>query len=212
MPVRAIMNNSGRKLIGKYPSGKMERTIKWEGTLERDYVSILEWQQDVIEYWEQPIKIKYHLNGKMRYYTPDFLVIRNSGKSLVEVKPRYRLEDPNTLLQIKVGIDFCLKKDMHFKVVSDEIREGQFLKNIKLLERYSLENVSLFFINDAVAMVLKTESISIEELSNYMGVRGYSSAIQKVYFLVYKSIIKVNMDEPITIRSLILGGNPNAQS
>ncbi|GAB6178832.1 hypothetical protein JCM14036_01510 [Desulfotomaculum defluvii] len=207
MPVRKITNRSaGRNLIGKYPSSKMGRTIFWEGTLERDFVSLLEWDANVLEYWEQPIKIKSIFNNKVSHYTPDFLVIKEGVTELVEVKPSNRINNPNTLRQTSIGKDFCLKKGIVFKIVTEEIRNGHLLWNIQMLERYSREKVSLFFINEAISKVINSKLITLEFLKMYMKSKGYDDAIQKIYYLIYRNILKVNLDEPISSKNTNLGG------
>lgn len=74
MRVRKI--SSYGKAVGRFSSFKMKDLIHWESSLERDYFFILEFDQQVIEYYEQPLKIEYIFENKKRTYTPDILVKR----------------------------------------------------------------------------------------------------------------------------------------
>ncbi|MDJ0574365.1 MAG: hypothetical protein QNJ65_04270 [Xenococcaceae cyanobacterium MO_234.B1] len=74
--VRPINNAGCRKIIGKFPSVKMQTVIWWESQIERDYIYLLEIDSDVVAYYGQPFKIQYTDKGKSRNYTPDFLVER----------------------------------------------------------------------------------------------------------------------------------------
>jgi hypothetical protein len=56
---RKITNAGNRKVIGKFPSLKMNRVIWWESQLERDYIYLLEIDPEVLSYSEQPFTISY---------------------------------------------------------------------------------------------------------------------------------------------------------
>ena len=51
---RKITNRGSKKVIGKFPSLKMNTTIWWESQLERDYIYLLEIDPDVTAYQGQP--------------------------------------------------------------------------------------------------------------------------------------------------------------
>jgi hypothetical protein len=81
--VRKITNAGSKKVIGKFPSIKMDAIIWWESQIERDYIYLLEIDPDVISYVGQPFKIFYTDLGKSRSYTPDFLVKRTKSAEIV---------------------------------------------------------------------------------------------------------------------------------
>ncbi|MGQ4648881.1 hypothetical protein [Lyngbya aestuarii] len=56
---RKITNAGNRKVIGKFPSLKMNAVIWWESQLERDYIYLLEIDPEVLSYGEQPLTISY---------------------------------------------------------------------------------------------------------------------------------------------------------
>ena len=88
-----IPKNTGTlKNIGKFPSLKNKTSIWFESHLERDYIHLIEFDDDVIKYREQPFKIKYSLNGNQRLYTPDFFVERQNRNQIIEVKPQSKIE------------------------------------------------------------------------------------------------------------------------
>jgi hypothetical protein len=78
--VRKPSNRGGvRKNIGKTPSLKAGRPVWWESLLERDYIVLLEFDPDVITFVEQPFRVRYSFEGRVRHYTPDFLVERKTS-------------------------------------------------------------------------------------------------------------------------------------
>lgn len=84
---RKITNAGSRKVIGKFPSLKMNTAIWWESQIERDYIYLLESDPIVLSYKSQPFSMNYTSLGKKRTYTPDFWVERADFQQVVEVKP-----------------------------------------------------------------------------------------------------------------------------
>ena len=73
--------------LSKFYSEKCKRTIVCESDQERGLFEVLETSNEVIWYQEQPMKIKYEINGKVKYYYPDVAVLFDDGKgAILEVK------------------------------------------------------------------------------------------------------------------------------
>ena len=87
MGVRRI-TNGGRKVIGKFPSIKNGRMVWWESQIERDYLYLLEIDPDVVSYEEQPLKIRYYLDGEPHLYTPIFGLSGETNSKLWKSKTR----------------------------------------------------------------------------------------------------------------------------
>ncbi|MBD3842159.1 MAG: hypothetical protein IE909_09785 [Campylobacterales bacterium] len=74
MSVRTIPKNY-RNVTGIHASVKSEEKAMFESTLERDFITLLEFDNDVVSFDVQPVKIKwFDQNGKSRSYFPDVLV------------------------------------------------------------------------------------------------------------------------------------------
>jgi hypothetical protein len=73
MPVRKI--KPGRFAItGRYPSIKTQSSHQFESSLERDFLTLLEFDEDVRSYEVQPVTIFYWHTNKQARYTPDIAV------------------------------------------------------------------------------------------------------------------------------------------
>lgn len=79
-------------MSGQYPSRKMGLTIQFESHKnELPYIRILDEDDDVIEFYDQPNKLRltYEGTGGKRitaFHTPDFFVIRKNSAGWEENK------------------------------------------------------------------------------------------------------------------------------
>ncbi len=98
-PARRVQGRRGN-LSGFFPSRKMGVAIQFESSLELSAIYLMEQDDAVLEFYDQPhtFKLKYldkagkKLQG--HFYTPDFLVVRTNGVFLEEWKME---EDLHTL-------------------------------------------------------------------------------------------------------------------
>jgi len=198
---RKITNRGTRKNIGFFPSKKNERPIAFESLLELDYIHLLEFDSDVLKYWEQPETIAYSYSCKHYRYTPDFFVKRKSKTQLIEIKPKSNLEkilcDDFKSKKYLAAAHYCKSKGYsEFKIITDEeIRSGSMLKNIKYLFSYSgLDVPSLERMKIKKAIEL-TGSQQIAELLLTITDRNdqFSKYYSYILAMVYNQEIKTNM-------------------
>jgi hypothetical protein len=137
MPVRKVSNRGGN-VIGHFPSLKMERMIAFESLIERDMIHMLDFEQDVEWFMEQPLTVAYQYKGKTRKYTPDFHVVRNGQDILVECKPEKRVHSDENQRRFAAAQLWCDAEGWIFQVVTDtQLRGGYRLQNVKLLTQFA---------------------------------------------------------------------------
>lgn len=146
---------SGRKNVsGRYPSGKMGRTIQFEShTVELPFIYQFEHDDDVLEYWDQPavpVKVVYRDGGKKRTvgiaHTADFFLLTRSGAAWIECKreeelarlaartPRYQRTDGGWECE---GADAYAKQyGLRYRVLSSAAINRTLVANLALLEDY----------------------------------------------------------------------------
>ncbi|WP_235584711.1 heteromeric transposase endonuclease subunit TnsA [Thiomicrospira sp. WB1] len=112
----------------------------FESTLERDFITTLEFDSKVTSFDVQPVQIEwFDKNGKRRSYTPDILVKRKtrSGEEtvLVEVKYRSDLEKDWADLKPKLmaGLRYAKQRGWKFKIMTEVEIRTILLKNAKFL-------------------------------------------------------------------------------
>jgi len=193
--------------IGMFPSLKMEGEIWYQSTLERDYIYLLEFDKDVISYVEQPGTIYATIAGKARRYQPDFKVYKTDEVSLVEVKPSRRLAAERTRIQLAIGTEYCKEHCLNFQVITEEIREGCFLDNVKMLFRYSHEKLSLYDMDKIFNSLMVTGLISIGQLCKELdGVIAKNRCLNLIYHMAWKHLLEVDLTIPVTKETIIIGG------
>ena len=81
-------------VTGYFPSKKNSRSIFFESMLEKKLFLSLEFDENVLNYLEQPVIIEYTNKNRKTTYCPDCLInYKNSKSKLVEVKYSSKLID-----------------------------------------------------------------------------------------------------------------------
>ncbi len=136
-------------------SSKNDTLHKFESSLERDFISVLEFDYLVDRYVEQPIEIEYLDDGKLRLYTPDFLVFyrtdrevcKNATPLLCEIKysEDIKKNGQEYTLKFQAASVYCKKHGYRFEVLTEREIRNDFLINARFLQRYKrvIESTSM---------------------------------------------------------------------
>jgi hypothetical protein len=106
MPVRKV-SNRGKNIIGGLPSIKLSRMVAFESLIERDLIYLLEFEQEVAWYAEQPFTIPYQHHGKALAYTPDFHILRGGQNVVAECKPAKFANTDENLVKFEAASAWC---------------------------------------------------------------------------------------------------------
>lgn len=144
----------------------------------------------------------YPSQGKLKRYTPDFLVIRSQSEQIVEVKPeRLAHADKNLKLRRQIA-PIAIANNMEFVVVTEKIiRVQPRLNNIKLLYKYA--KVSLSFSNylDCLEYFQNTKLISLLNAEQHLRAKGISRSL--LLRLLWNGVLVTDLMKPINSESLI---------
>lgn len=220
-PVRNI-GMGHTSLRGKLTSGKTNRQHKFESSLERDFLEIIDFDDKVLHYCEQPLTIEYKVSGKTYYYTPDFIVYytnKDIKPLLCEIK--YRKDLKKNWLELKpkfkAAIDYASSKNWRFKIITEKEIRNQYLVNIKFLSNYKEEKIDkLGFLtgideNDFDLLRFNINEIKMttpEELMLMSSSNREKQAelLYTIWYLVANNWIKCDLRKPLTIKSEIWVG------
>lgn len=139
MYVRNLRKPSAIKNVYKFSSSKNLSVILCESSLERDCCYHLEYCKDVVSYKSQPEGFYYSSGNKLCPYTPDFLVLNQDGSEyFLEVKPLNETFPDgfkNAFASKRIAAQ-KLGKPL-ILVTDKQIRNGAYLENLKLINKYS---------------------------------------------------------------------------
>lgn len=154
---RSIVTRSGRGYRGKFPSLKLGRLVHWESLLERDAILQTEYDPSVLTYQEQPCVVTYYdAEGTVRRYTPDLRIERQTGVTIVEVKPKRKLSQPSLRGKLEAIALRMQEREQAFQILTEI--------DIRHEPRYS----NLVRIHDALRNLNSVDRSPLAELPHYL--------------------------------------------
>ena len=198
MPVRKIPRYGAQKNIGKFFSVKTGLVAWYESLLERDYMYLLDFDPKVRYWHEQPFKVRYVLNGKTHFYTPDVEVHREPKKQVVEVKSQNQVDSGKFDSLFRIARSVCQNEGFEYVVVTDEmIRKQPRLDNIKKLWKYARTSIlpqhqllcRQFF------QEKRSEEVELGDLIAFFKSKGV--AAQVVYAMLFFGVLDFDLNQPL---------------
>lgn len=211
-------------LTGVVNSKRLRTTIQFESSLERDFIYLLEYEDNVKYYLEQPLEIKYvDSQGNNRRYYPDFLIEYFDGQipRLVEIKYESTLISKGAELHEKFHAAklFCEKKGFEFCVITDlQIRSERLieLNNYKFLDRYknffcniNKERSAFPEFNTDLQLLFsemeKQKKITVKNLLDEItdDKEKQAELIFLTWYMVSNNFLYTNLKEKLTLKSLV---------
>lgn len=209
MPVRKIPKNY-RSVTGTFPSYKNKRNIFYESLLERDFYLLLEFNDDVIFYEEQPFRIYYQRSKSTYRYTPDVLVHYNSELNLLpcvfEIKMSDEIKEKKVFFEEKFNqIEKYINiNDLDFRIFTELDIDKIYLENAMFLYRYKDLNNKTISKNILEKMKLFQE-ISVNDLLQHFSSNKFEQMeiLPYIWQLIFLNKIVIDMYIKITNSSII---------
>lgn len=190
-----MVDKPGGAIQGTFPSLKSGRSVRYTSTLERDLLFVLEYEQQIIRYQEQPFQVQAVSDDNQAHsYTPDYAIWTQRDRVLVECKPAARLDDAHTQQQIQIGTSWSQENNWQFVVITDvDLRQGERLANLKLLWRYSRLPVEEKTYRDYLARC--GEGMSVLELAQE------PPCVPVVLHMIFHHYLQTDLSQPLTVHS-----------
>lgn len=151
-PARRVESKKNN-VSGRYPSKKNGKTIQFEShKVELPFIYELEYDERVLEYFDQPPPIKLNYKKKAKnlgvMHTPDFFVIYEDKAiwveckqeseliKLAEKKPERFILDDSGKWQCPPGEVFAKSYGLHYEVYSSKYINWTFQRNYQFLKDY----------------------------------------------------------------------------
>lgn len=184
MPFRKIKMNHF-SATGVFYSFKNDRHIEFESSLERDFFLLLEMDETVEFYEEQPMTLYYMYLNRRTPYTPDYIIHyfdENKSSCIVEVKPSKVIKDKKVFLKQKFEQieQYLYENDMNFKLITEFDIRTQRLENCKYVYIFADVQDNLEYI-DTITPVSIFQTISAYPI--------VAECLLIVLFFYYNSLI-----------------------
>lgn len=213
MPARKVPKNY-RNVTGIVASSKAEGAAEFESTLERDFLTLLEFSPDVERFEVQPVTLGWHDGTQDRRYTPDVLVYpKRSGKSptvpvLYEVKYRDDLRESWQALRprFRAATRFARAQGWRFKLISDREIRTTYLANARFLLPYVRQGPPTEADMNLLDVTLDgLQEASVEQLLQAACQDPWNRArlLPTAWYLVGTFYFGVDLHQPLTMHSTL---------
>lgn len=211
MPVRKVPKNY-RNVTGISASSKSDGQAMFESTLERDWLTLLQFSSDVDSFEVQPMRITWlDENGKIRSYTPDVLVYhskRGHKPWLCEVKYSDELRKNWQKFKPKFRAAYRYAKEhgWRFKLIREKHIRTPLLENIKFLlpftRRVNADEPQILVILDTLG---SQRRCSVQELLQVIDADSMIQAqyIPVLWYLIGTRQVGVDLLQKLTMASVI---------
>lgn len=211
MPVRTIPKNY-RNVTGIAASPKAGGAAQFESTLERDFLSLLEFSPEVKVIDPQPVKIEWlDANGRQRSYTPDVLVrfVESDGKKpwLCEIKYRAELREKWAEFRpkFKAAFHFAKEQGWSFKIVTEREIRTPYLANARFLMGFRHSAPNAGFMEDILVHLMRNNETTPRDLIKAIRAdeTGQAQLIGVLWYLIATFQVGVDLHDPLTMKSRI---------
>lgn len=219
MSVRRIPKNYSN-VTGLGFSKKAESPF-FESTLERDCLTVLDFDPNVLTYDVQPVRIPWmDARGNERHYTPDVLIQYHpnscsfSQRDTILCEVKYRSDMLKRWDELKpkfkAGIRYANDRGWRFKVLTDSEIRTNHMKNARFLLPYLNQDLDDSHAKMLIHRLIELRETSIQALiaSVFNNKWAQAELIPSVWYLIASRRIATDLNQPLTMSSSIwLGEN-----
>lgn len=211
MPVRTIPKNY-RNVTGVAAASKADGAAQFESTLERDFLSLLEFSPAVRTIDPQPVKIEWRdTNGQPHIYTPDafveFIESDDNPPWLCEVKYRSDLREKWAEFRpkFKAALRFAKQQGWRFKIITEREIRTPYLANVHFLIGFRRSKPNADLIQDILGHLNGIKETSpralIETLRSDITARAQLTNV--LWHLIATFQVGTDLHHPLTMKSRI---------
>nr|WP_315481918.1 heteromeric transposase endonuclease subunit TnsA [uncultured Undibacterium sp.] len=208
-PVRSIGVQS-RSITGTMPDGN-----RYESALERDFMSLLQFDPLIDIYTPQPLTLKYtDTDGNLRRFTPDGLIewrtdlpVFDPRPILVEIKYREAFQGDwsNWRQRLRAARNYATERGWLFDVYTERDIRTPYLENIKFLlpylRRASVPDLELQVLEKLLEFLESTPRELLDSISDDKWAQA--ALIPVIWKLLAQRDIGCNLLRPLTMISPI---------
>jgi len=209
-PQRKI-KKSYRSVIGHFPSVKNGKSIIYESLLERACYLSLEFDDNVLTYYEQP-QIEIDFRNRHSTYSLDCYIQKDKKTglkdTLVEVKYSNELEKNKEYFEEKFEATkaFAEENSLNFDLFTELSYSKAYLENLDFLYRYKENPIEYKYKNEILDIFKDNLNLSAFDLVQKItsNPKEYATVSNNIWSLVSNGKLKSNLfDDELTMESLV---------
>lgn len=180
---------------GKFAALKSSGPVLWKSQLVRDYLYLLEYNQDVLTYENCALEVHYTHAGESHILAPDLRVCRRDSLQLIKLISGRDETDSRGAVHLPAALSRVEDYDLRI-LTESEVRQQPCLNNVKLLWRYArvpVEGLQLQLI--CLDSFMSGGRVPLCELIQFFTQRHLSEA--EVFALMFRGVLSVDMTNPI---------------
>lgn len=208
MPVRKIPPKQ-TSLSGIH-AGTGGRGTAFESSLERDFITLMVFDEGFIDIEEQPVEIPVPgKTGRAATYVPDFLVHRrNRPTMLVEIKPSEILDTQAERFadRFEAARRYANDRDWEFSIWTENEIRGLRFENAKFLLPFRDQHFDPSIARGVEARLSDNPGgESVERLSRCNGTSFtlVGSTIHTIWCLLATGVLKADLNEELSMGSVV---------
>lgn len=185
-------------VAGKKGGGK----AAFESALERDFLILLEFDEDVVRYEVQPVRITYTRADRRVQGVPDVLISYSDGRPHLLCDVKYRSDLFSKWLEIKPRLraarSYAVQRGWRYKIVTEREIRTQLLLNATFLLPYRREVVIAHERNAITQYVQHVGPTQVRML-----LRQWPDQALQVWSLIAQRVLKCDLNAPLSTESLV---------
>lgn len=211
MPVRKIPK-SYQNVTGIAAHSKADGPAGFESTLERDFLTLLEFDTKIDRFEVQPVTLDWiDSAGKPHQYTPDVLATvlgRRRQKMLYEVKYRAELREkwPELRPKFRAAIRFARVQGWLFKIMTEVEIRTPYLDNAKFLLPFQrqgpVEEAHMTLLSERLDALRHTTPAELLAAS-FQDPWNQARLLPTLWYLISTRQIGINLSAKLTMASPI---------
>jgi hypothetical protein len=208
-PVRKI-GMSRRSITGKRTTQKNTGILQFESALERDLLTILEFDDTIAEVGVQPVKIFYEReDGFSTRYTPDVMIKYHQSLDkkpvIYEVKYAAELEEKKAeyAARFNAAERYASENGYEFKIITEiEIRTDH-LWNIKFLSPFRDNDIQQEYAGMILACFGHEPKPTPKAILNTVGQQISAEVLRTIWELLAAKLLYCDLNERINMHTIL---------
>ncbi len=213
MPVRKIPKNY-LSVTGVFSSAKNGKSLGYESLLERDKMILLEFDDAVSSFEEQPVKIPLVVDGEKRKpYVPDILIHHfhlTSGEVprpiLGEVKNSRDLKKNKAKYapKFEAAAQYAEAHGWEWQIFTEKEIRTPYLENLKFLREYHSSEPDTLLLDAVMSNMQEVRgSVTVETLLKKVCPTedDVLHMVPAIWHLLATKRIKANLQTPLTLKT-----------